>query len=59
MQKSKACICSGAIDPNCPYTTPEEAEAPRQPRLKLAEQKLTDLGFVWEDGKGYVFDGKS
>jgi len=23
-----------------------------------AESKLAELGYVWEEGKGYVFDGK-
>lgn len=28
-------------------------------RLELAEKKLAEQGIVWEEGKGYVFDGKS
>jgi hypothetical protein len=38
-----------------PAATPA---VPRSSRLELAEQKLAEQGIIWEEGKGYVFNGK-
>jgi hypothetical protein len=28
-------------------------------RLELAEVKLREMGIIWEEGKGYVYDGNN